>query len=101
MEVLMEGEQVAPVCVSLEILIQPQNGPASELIATEDSDDPPRDFVCGILKGCKLPRSGGALDLQFGTVVLVQAAKRLDEKIIHRQPDGTAPVGVASEKSGR
>src|SRR3954467_6616479 len=98
MEVLMERQQVAPVCIRLEVLIRPKNGTPAERITAEDTDDPPGDFVCRLFQIHKLVGTCRALNPQVRPVVFVQAPERLNQQVVHGQPDWTAPVGVSSKE---
>ena len=101
MEVLVERQQVAPVWIGLEELIRSEYGPLPAFIAAENADKPARYLVCGILQIANLSGARRAFDFEVSPIVLMKPAKRLDQQVVHRQPDGAAPVGVAAKQAGR
>src|SRR5260370_874959 len=48
----------------------------------------------------ELPRSVRAIDQEVTTVVVMKPPQGFDDQKVDREPDGSAPVGVAAEQAG-
>ena len=101
-EVLVEQDVVAPVRVVLEQRPSPpKTGRRPPVVAQEEADR-------GGARGRRRPRpacsccarAGRALDREVVAVVVVELLERLDEQVVDREPDRSAPVRVAAEEAG-
>src|SRR6266511_1600191 len=100
-EVLVEEDEVAPVRVPREpgvaAVARARAAPLRQEAARQPFGDLPGD-----LGEVQQPSGAyGAFDLQPAAVEVVIALERLDEEVVDREPDRTAPVGDASEDPGR
>src|SRR2546426_5399088 len=97
-EVFVEEDQVAPVRVTLKFLGPPVDGTAPVLVAEEDSREAPRDLAGDRPQVEHGPGAGRARHLERIAVEVVELLERLDQEIVHREPDGAPPVRVAPEE---
>src|SRR2546422_9064454 len=97
-EVFVEEDQVAPVRVTLKFLGPPVDGTAPVLVAEEDSREAPRDLAGYRPQVEHGPGAGRARHLERIAVEVVELLERLDQEIVHREPDGAPPVRVAPEE---
>src|SRR5439155_16344499 len=100
-EVLVEEDHVPPVGVPLELLRPAVDRPASVRAAQEDPGEPPRELAGHLPEIQPCPGTGRALDLEVVAVEVVELLQRLDEEIVHGEPDGAPPVRVATEEPAR
>src|SRR6266852_9837490 len=100
-EVLVEEHQIAPVRVGLKPLQVPKHRAAALLIVKENARHAARQFARHFPKGHHLSRAGRELDLELVPEVVMKLLERLDQQVVHREPDRSTPVGVPAEKSGR
>src|SRR6266545_3268925 len=100
-KVLVEGNQAAPVRVSLEDLRPAVDRPAAIRSRQEDAREPPRQL------GPDLPEvhlpvgARGTRDLEIVAEETVELLERLDQEKVDREPHRSAPVRVAAEEARR
>src|SRR5439155_14268607 len=99
-EVLGEAEEVAPVWVVAEARIGAVAGPAPSGVWDEEAREPPVELVRDLAERRQASRPDRALDAQRVAVKVVIAFERLDDQVVHREPDRPTPVGVAAEEAG-
>src|SRR5262249_39312128 len=95
-EVLVEEDQILPVRVVSVDVDAVEDGPLSGLIQQEDPRQPLRELSVDLSQREHLSRAGRAFDLEVVAEVLVIAAEGLEDQVVDREPDRTAPVRVAS-----
>ena len=97
----MEGDQISPGRVGLELPDRAEHRPAAVRTAQEQLDQPRREVVRHLTERRHLARPGRKLDGEVVAEVAMEAAEGLDHQVVHREPDGPAPVGVAAEERRR
>src|SRR5262245_13397602 len=98
-EVLVEQDQVTPVWIVLKLLGAPEDGAPAGAIVQEDPGEAPRELG-GHLPQVQFPtRARRALDGETLAVEVVELLERLDEQIVHGEPDRAAPIRVAAEET--
>src|SRR6187455_830924 len=97
MEVLVERHVVMPVRVMLEEFVLTEHGAAPAVVAHEETREPGGQFVGHLRKCQEASRSGRTLHGERIAVVAGGRGECLDQEKVHRHPDRTSPVGVASE----
>src|SRR5437899_5386772 len=95
-EVFVEEDQVAPVRVTLKFLGPPVDGTAPVLVAEEDSREAPLDLAGDRPEVEHGPVARRARHLGRIAVEVVELLERLDQQIVHREPDGAPQIGRAS-----
>src|ERR1043166_5035994 len=93
-EVLVEEDQVAPVWVTLKLLGPAVDGTAPGVVAEEDAREAPRDLAGDRPQVEHGAGAGRARDLERIAVEVVELLERLDQEIVHREPDRVAVRGV-------
>src|SRR5262249_10287261 len=91
-EVLVEPDQVAPVRILLERAHPTVHRSPAIRASQEDPGEPTRQLGRDVPEGRARARARGALDLEARPVEVVELLKRLDEEVVDREPDRTAPV---------
>src|SRR5580704_11125878 len=99
-KVFIEKNQVAPMGIALKNLGSSRDRAAAVRITQEDVNEAAGNFCGNLPKVAFLGGMCGALHFEILTVVVVELLKRFHQEIIHREPDGTAPVRIASENAG-
>src|SRR5580704_1456181 len=95
---LVEQDQIAPRgirCVSRVIAV---NGTPTMRVGQEDGDQSSLNFPGHFAERFVLPGSRRALDFQRIAIEVVVALERLDQQMIERKPDRSAPIRVAAEQ---
>src|SRR5215472_5411260 len=100
-EVLVEQNQIAPVRIMGVNRVCAMDGPFAHGRFQKDTRQAARQLRRDFPKCAVDARSGGALDSEFGPVIMVEFLQRFDQQEVGGEPDRTAPVGVASEQIGR
>src|SRR5438067_301037 len=95
-EVLVKQDVIAEVRIALQERIAPEHRTASTPIAYEDARQSASQLRRHLVDRQVATRAGGALDSEVVAVVVVELLERLDDQIVHRHPDRTAPVRVAT-----
>src|SRR5262249_51574649 len=75
-------------------------GPAPVRVTQEEARQPTRQLFGDLPEGRLTLGAGRQRDQQAITVEVVQSLQRLDEQVIHREPDWPTPVGIATEQLG-
>src|SRR5882724_9420431 len=101
MEVFVKEDQITPVRVSLELFEIPEHRATTSLILQEYVRHTARQFSRYLPQGHHLSRPGWELDLEIVSEVVMELLERLDQQVIHWEPDRTAPIGVAAEQPSR
>src|SRR5947208_2087314 len=100
-EVLIEEDQVAPGRIALELRRAAAHGPAAVLSTEEDPGEPPRELG-GHRPEVQHPAGAcRARNLHAVAVEVVELLERLDQEVVHREPDRAAPVRVTTEEPAR
>src|SRR5262249_56913929 len=97
-EVLTERDQVAPVGILAEARIIGVARPAAVGVGDEEVREAPGELLRDLPEVHRASRASGALDAQAVAVEVMVALERLDEQVVHREPDRAAPVRVAAEE---
>ncbi len=66
-------------------------------VAQENPGEPVRDFLADLEEVHEFAGSRGAFDFEVVAVIQVEAQQRPDNERVHRHPDRSPPVGVATE----
>src|SRR5262245_25444010 len=99
-EIFIKQQEVTPVRVLLKRLRPAVDGPAPMRITQEETRQPPRQLLGYLPESCLTLGAGRQGDQQAITIKVVQPLQRLDEQVIHREPDRPTPVGIATEQRG-
>src|SRR6516164_4868406 len=97
-KVFIEGDEIAPVRVALELLGAAVNRAATLCITNEDSRQAPRQLRRYLPERHHLARTARKSDFKTLSKEVIELLERLDEKIVHWKPDRPAPVRVATEQ---
>src|SRR6266571_855383 len=100
-EIFVKQNQVTPVWVGLELFEITEHRSAPSLILEKYVRHATRQFSRYFPQGHHLSRSGWELDFEVVAQVVMKLLKRFNEQVVHREPNGATPVGVAAEQSGR
>src|SRR5215475_7910462 len=100
-EVLVERDEVAPVRIALEGLHAAECRAAAVRPTQEDAREAARELDRDVPEIHASARSRRALDRQPLAQEPVELLERLDEEVVHREPDRPAPVRVAAEERDR
>src|ERR1700751_5871024 len=87
--------------IGLELLEIPEHRATTILILQEYVRHTVRQFSRYFPKGHRLSGSSWELNLEVVTKIVMKLLKQLDEQVVHREPNGAAPVGVAPKQSRR
>src|SRR5581483_2727575 len=97
-EVLVEADEVPPVRIVAEAPVVPVAGTAPAGVADEQR----REATCQLARDLGErhghARSGRTLDAEIRAVEVVVALERLDQQVVDREPDGSAPIRVPAEE---
>src|SRR6266542_1161693 len=99
-EVLVERDVIAPLCIVLKGHIVAEDRPAALLVTQKDSGEPPREFLRHLPKRQLRAGAGRAFDREIVAVELVVFLERLDQQEIDGEPDRPPPVGIPAEGPG-
>src|SRR5437867_4804776 len=100
-KIFVEKNEIAPVRIALKEFRVASYGTAAVRIAEKNVNEPPGNF------GGYLPEIGlgaamrGALHFEIFAVVVVKFLQRFHEQIVHRKPDGPAPVRIPAKEACR
>src|SRR4029434_6257635 len=94
-EVLVERDQVAPVWIALEGLHVPEYRTPAVRPTQEDARETPRELHRDIPELHAPAGARRALDPRPLAQEPVELLQRLDQQIVHREPDRPAPVRIA------
>ena len=72
--------------------------PSALFIPKKNSGQPPRQFRRNISEGHHIARTGGELDFEVISEVVMELLQRFDQQIVHREPDGSAPVRISAKE---
>src|SRR5690348_1035964 len=70
------------------------------IVRQEDTCEPARDLGGHFPQSHVNARAGGTLHFEIVSQVVMEFLERFDQEIVDREPDGPAPIRVATEKSG-
>jgi len=76
-------------------------GPNPVLIRQEDAGQPARKFLGDLLKRQHFSRTDRTFDLKLVAVKVMVALQSLDDQIVDRKPNRTAPIRVSAEQVAR
>ena len=96
-EILVEKHQVSPVRVRLKLLGTAVYRPAIVFIRQENPGQTPREFCRDIPQRHHPAGASGKLYLVVVAQIVMELLQRLNEQVIDREPDGSAPVRVSAE----
>src|SRR5260370_24409300 len=100
-KIFVKKNEIAPVRIALKKFRAACHGAAAGRIAKENVNEPPGNFrrylpEIGFGAGMR-----GALDFKIFAVVVVEFLQGFHEQIVHRKPDGPAPVGISAKEACR
>src|ERR1700687_1827969 len=101
MKIFVEKDEVAPVRIALKAVGAAGYGPAATRIAKKNMNKPPGDFRSYLPEIGFGAGIGRAVHFEIFAVVVVIFLQRFDEEIVHRKPDGPAPVRIPSKEARR
>jgi hypothetical protein len=81
---LVEPDIVPKEGIKVEFLVSSVESAASVNVAAKDMDDAMLNFFGHLEEIHIIPAAGGALNLQFITIVLIEPLKALDKQEVHR-----------------
>src|SRR5947209_8140544 len=99
MEVFVEQQVVAEVRIALQLRVVAEDCPPTLLVAQEQPTQSTRQLLRHLFNGDEVAGTARAFDLEVVAVVVMELLQRFDQEIIDREPDRTAPVGVAAEQA--
>ena len=100
-EVFVKQNQVSPMRVGGVFLDLAMAGPRAVFVRQESAGQPAGDLLRGFLQVHHVPGAGGAFDLEAVAIEMVITLERFDDQVIDREPDRSAPIGVAAEEVAR
>ena len=87
-EVLVEGDVIAPVRIVLELVMVAKHGAASVTVSAENVDRRDERSSDTSSNVSQLPDPTGTFDAHVGAEVVVQPPQGVNQKVIGRHPDG-------------
>src|SRR5438309_12012505 len=87
--------------VGLELFEISEHRPATSLILKKYACHPARQFARYLPQVHHLSRSSRELDFEVVAEVVVKFLQRLDEQGVRREPDRSAPIGIAAKQRCR
>src|SRR5580700_4124026 len=99
MEVFIEEQQVPPVRIALEKFGAAGNGAAAVFATNENMNEAARNFGSHFPKIGFAPCTSREFDFEVFTIIVVVFLQGFDEEIVHGEPDGAAPVGIAAKNT--
>src|SRR5690348_13233854 len=96
-EVFVEEDEVPPMWVGLKLFEIPENGPAALLVLQEDARHPARQLSRHLPQSHHLSRPGWKLDLEVVAQIVMKLLQRLDQQVVHWEPNRPPPIGVPAE----
>ena len=81
---LVEPDIVPEEGIKVKFLVSSIESAASVNIAAKDMDDPMLNFFCHLEEIHIISAAGGALNLQFVTIILIEPLEALDKQEVHR-----------------
>src|SRR5262245_62502478 len=100
MEIFVEEDAVAPMSIALELLAAAIHRSAPVGATQEDVRQPPGQFGSNIPEVHHLTGTDGTLHFQVVAEEVMKLLQRLDDEIVHREPDRPTPVRVGPEEAG-
>ena len=100
-EVLVEGDQSRPARVGLELVGSRRTpGGGRRASAGRCRSAGGASSSATSARSSSVPDPGRVLDVEVVAEVAVRSAQSLDDEVVDREPDRSAPVGVAAEQAG-
>ena len=99
MEIFVEEEQIFPVRIALEDFGAAGDRPSAVFAANENMNQAAGDFGSHFPEVRFTPRASGTFDFEVLAIIMVILLQGFDEEIVQWKPDGTAPIGIATEDS--
>src|SRR5262249_54761878 len=96
-EVFVETNVVLPMRVVLELLGATVHWPPSRGVASENFDEPLRQFLSDLEQRQQLAGTDRALHPEVISIVEIELQERPYDEDVHRHPDGPSPVRVATK----
>ena len=96
-EVLVERDTAAVVGIRLQLGGMAQHRAVAVFILQEDARQSARQLLGNLLDREQRAGARRAFDFEIVAVVVVEFLQRLDDQEIEREPDRSAPVGIAAE----
>src|SRR6266852_1807920 len=97
-EIFVEQDQIAPMRV-VAVLGSLVYRPSAVLISQKYPRQAARDLRCDFPERHVLARTGRTLNLEVVTQIVMELLERLDQQIVHGEPDGATPIRISSEQS--
>src|ERR1700746_3659520 len=97
-EIFVKQDKVAPVWVGLELFEISKHWSAASFISEKYVRYATRQLARYFPEGHHLSRSGWELNLEVIAEIVMELLQRLDQQVVHGEPNGAAPIGVAAEQ---
>ena len=98
-KVLVEQNVVAEVRIAGELGVIFEHRPLAIRPLQEEARQTTPQFLGHLVQGKEFAGPGRTFDFEVITVVVVKSLQGLDDEIVDRHPNGTAPIRVAAEQS--
>src|SRR2546423_8218885 len=100
-EVLVEEHEVAPMRIPGVADVVAMAGTLPILVREEQPREARRQLARYLAEGHHAAGADRTLDCERVSIEMVIPLQRLDEQVVHRKPERTAPVRVAAEQAAR
>ena len=97
MEIFVKRNEITPMGIGLKPFGAAEYRPAAMLIAEKYAGEPLRYLTGDIPEGHELTGARRALEFVFVAEIKMKFLQRFDNQVIHRKPNGPAPVRIAAE----
>src|SRR5262249_31408884 len=98
MEVFVEEDELLPVRIILEHWIPPMCRTGALCVPRKQGRQAIGEVGCDLTKIHHVPRTARAFHFHSVAVVVMIPLHGLDDEEVHREPDWTAPIGVAAKQ---
>src|SRR5258708_4897034 len=96
-KIFVEENQIAPVWIGREPFIRSVTRAPAFFIREENAGESQVKFLSDLLQVHQPPGARGAFHPQMVAVEMMVSFERLDEQVIERKPNWTAPIRVPAE----
>src|SRR6516165_11761558 len=98
-EVFIEQDEIPPMRILLKLPCSPVNRPPLVLVVEKDVVRPVRKLLSDLIQ-CHLPaRASGTFHPEIIPIIDVILQQSTDDQAVNGHPDGSTPVGIATEHS--
>src|SRR5262245_7113185 len=91
-EVVGEEQVVAEVWVARQLGMSAEDRADALAVGKEEARQSARQLGGDFVERAHAAGADGALHLEVVAVIVVELLQRLDQQVVHREPDRTAPV---------